>query len=158
MGKTIYSNLKTVKDLLAFAGQPVEQVRNIFDASWVAATICGVERKHFEMGLKTRKETIEALWERVGGDWMAAGMPSHRKSDPMKGEPGWARARYEVLIEQKRTCQICGATPAIRPVEVDHIVPRHLAPDRTLDKTNLRVLCEMCNGGRGGRPHHDDQT
>jgi hypothetical protein len=62
----------------------------------------------------------------------------------------WRRLRMEVLIEQGRRCQCCGATPNDGVVmHVDHIKPRRLFPDLALEKSNLQVLCEVCNHGKG---------
>lgn len=62
----------------------------------------------------------------------------------------WRRLRMEVLIEQGRRCQCCGATPDNGVVmHVDHIKPRRLFPELALEKSNLQVLCEVCNHGKG---------
>lgn len=62
----------------------------------------------------------------------------------------WRRLRMEVLIEQGRRCQCCGATPDNGAVmNVDHIKPRKLFPELALDKSNLQVLCDVCNHGKG---------
>jgi len=36
-----------------------------------------------------------------------------------------------------------------KKLHVDHIKPRHLFPDLELVKSNLQVLCEDCNLGKG---------
>lgn len=62
----------------------------------------------------------------------------------------WRRLRMEVLIEQGRRCQCCGATPSDGAVmHVDHIKPRRLFPELALEKSNLQVLCGACNHGKG---------
>jgi 5-methylcytosine-specific restriction endonuclease McrA len=64
----------------------------------------------------------------------------------------WKRLRYEVLCEQKSTCQICGASPRDGSVmQVDHFYPISSHPQLALEKSNLRVLCASCNWGKGGR-------
>jgi hypothetical protein len=62
----------------------------------------------------------------------------------------WRRLRMEVLIEQGRRCQCCGATPDNGvAMHVDHIKPRRRFPELALEKSNLQVLCEVCNHGKG---------
>lgn len=63
----------------------------------------------------------------------------------------WRRLRMEVLKERGRRCECCGATPADGKtvVHVDHIKSRRNHPELALDKSNLQVLCEVCNHGKG---------
>lgn len=62
----------------------------------------------------------------------------------------WRRVRMQALKKYGSRCQCCGATPAdgLR-MNVDHIKPRKLFPQLALDVTNLQVLCEVCNHGKG---------
>ena len=62
----------------------------------------------------------------------------------------WRKVRMVVLKRDGARCRACGATPAdgIR-VNVDHIKPRRRFPGLALDETNLQVLCEDCNHGKG---------
>lgn len=63
----------------------------------------------------------------------------------------WRRLRMEVLRERGARCECCGATPADGKtvINVDHIKPRLRYPELALDKTNLQVLCDVCNHGKG---------
>lgn len=68
----------------------------------------------------------------------------------------WRTLRMEVLKERGRRCECCGATPsdtdmAGNPVKicVDHIKPLSRYWHLRLDKTNLQVLCDECNQGKG---------
>lgn len=71
-------------------------------------------------------------------------------TDAFLSSYAWRRLRMEVLIEQGRRCQCCGATPDNGVVmHVDHIKPRRLFPELALEKSNLQVLCEVCNHGKG---------
>lgn len=71
--------------------------------------------------------------------------------------PEWQRVRYEVLAENNGLCRLCGRNPITHGValHVDHIVPRSKNKERELDKTNLQVLCEDCNLGKGNRDEID---
>ncbi len=70
--------------------------------------------------------------------------------DPFLASYEWRRVRMEVLKEQGPRCACCGASPkdGVR-VHVDHIKPRKTHPELRLEKSNLQVLCEVCNHGKG---------
>lgn len=62
----------------------------------------------------------------------------------------WKTLRYKVLKKYGAKCMLCG-----RGVEdgvkifVDHIKPRALFPELELEESNLQVLCNDCNMGKG---------
>lgn len=68
----------------------------------------------------------------------------------------WRTLRMEVLKEQGRICQCCGAAPSDKNqnggrvrIQVDHIKPLSRYWHLRLDKSNLQVLCGECNQGKG---------
>ena len=68
----------------------------------------------------------------------------------------WRTLRYEVLKEQGRVCSCCGArhgdtNEGGQPVKivVDHIRPLSKYWDLRLTRSNLAVLCDSCNMGKG---------
>jgi hypothetical protein len=62
----------------------------------------------------------------------------------------WRKLRLIVIKENGAQCQCCGASPSTGAViNVDHIKPRKTHPHLALDKTNLQVLCDACNHGKG---------
>ena len=62
----------------------------------------------------------------------------------------WRSLRMRVLKHFGARCQCCGATAKDGVmIHVDHIKPRRLFPDLALEETNLQVLCEACNHGKG---------
>lgn len=69
----------------------------------------------------------------------------------------WRTLRYEALRRHGAACQCCGATAITsgRPMHVDHIKPRSKFPHLELSLSNLQVLCEDCNMGKGGRDQTD---
>lgn len=69
----------------------------------------------------------------------------------------WRSLRYEALKVHGAKCQCCGGTPAStgKPMHVDHIKPRSKFPELELTLSNLQVLCEDCNMGKGGRDQTD---
>lgn len=55
----------------------------------------------------------------------------------------WPHVRAEHL-KQHPACALCGGK---NKLEVHHIVPFHVNPDRELDPNNLITLCESKKGG-----------
>jgi diadenosine tetraphosphate (Ap4A) HIT family hydrolase/5-methylcytosine-specific restriction endonuclease McrA len=53
------------------------------------------------------------------------------------------RLKYQVLANAKKRCLLCGTPDHIKPLEVDHIVPRNRGG--TDDMSNLQALCYSCN-------------
>lgn len=68
----------------------------------------------------------------------------------------WKRLRYDFIKDQKRRCQCCGATAeGGAKIVVDHIKPIRRFWSARLDKTNLQLLCDDCNMGKGSRDETD---
>jgi 5-methylcytosine-specific restriction endonuclease McrA len=62
----------------------------------------------------------------------------------------WRRLRMQALLKYGSKCMCCGATPDKGFVmHVDHIKPRKLFPALSLELSNLQILCEACNHGKG---------
>jgi len=71
----------------------------------------------------------------------------------------WRTLRYKVLKHYGRRCMCCGATPEDgAAIHVDHIKPRKFYPELELDASNLQVLCEECNFGKGAWDETDWRT
>ena len=61
----------------------------------------------------------------------------------------WLRARYAAFDLHGNRCLCCGrGVPDGVVLHVDHIKPRVLRPDLSLDLNNLQILCELCNLGK----------
>lgn len=57
----------------------------------------------------------------------------------------WREMRLAVLTAN-RACKLCGASPLTGAVlHIDHIKPRSLWPELSLEMSNLQVLCSVCN-------------
>lgn len=60
-----------------------------------------------------------------------------------------ARLRFEVLVRDRSTCRLCGASPLKDPsvtLHIDHIIPWSKGGDTTME--NLQTLCSKCNLGK----------
>lgn len=60
----------------------------------------------------------------------------------------WRVLRMKAIKKYGRTCMCCGATNIV--IHVDHIKPRSKYPELELELSNLQILCEDCNMGKGG--------
>lgn len=63
----------------------------------------------------------------------------------------WRRLRMVVIAKRGARCECCGASPrdGKTVINIDHIKPRKLFPELVLDESNLQVLCDACNHGKG---------
>ncbi len=62
----------------------------------------------------------------------------------------WRSLRMRVLVRLGARCQCCGHTAKDGvKLHIDHIKPRRTHPELALDESNLQVLCEVCNHGKG---------
>lgn len=68
----------------------------------------------------------------------------------------WRTLRMEVLKTFGHRCQACGSTPKDTAMDgspvkivVDHIKPLSQFWNLRLDRSNLQVLCDECNMGKG---------
>jgi 5-methylcytosine-specific restriction enzyme A len=64
---------------------------------------------------------------------LLASKPAHERSD------GWPAVRRAHILKESR-CMACGG---VTHLEVHHLWPFHLYPERELDPTNLITLCEQ---------------
>lgn len=72
------------------------------------------------------------------------------KSDEFLKSYAWRKLRLVILERYGRKCQCCGATPESGAIiHVDHIKPRKFFPELALEESNLQVLCNECNHGKG---------
>lgn len=62
----------------------------------------------------------------------------------------WRRARMAALEKYSGRCMCCGAESGNGVYMcVDHIKPRKTHPELALDISNLQILCNVCNHGKG---------
>lgn len=65
------------------------------------------------------------------------------------------RLRFEIFKRDNFRCKYCGASPADRPLHVDHVVP--IAGNGTDDPENLVTSCGPCNLGKAAVPLEQKQ-
>lgn len=67
----------------------------------------------------------------------------------------WKRLSYDIKLERGRKCECCGAkAPDVRII-TDHIKPLRKYWSLRLVRSNLQVLCDDCNMGKGSRDETD---
>lgn len=92
-----------------------------------------------------RKPTVFAKKKSKAGRRLAL----LQSGDEFYSSQAWREVRYFVLKRDGRRCVCCGATPDnFVQMHVDHIKPRSLRPDLSLDPNNLQILCLDCNLGK----------
>ena len=67
----------------------------------------------------------------------------------------WKEVRYEVLVKFGARCMLCGATAKDTKIHVDHIKPISKFWELRLQMSNLQVLCQSCNMGKGNHSADD---
>lgn len=72
--------------------------------------------------------------------------------------PQWRAVRFDVLKDAGGRCVLCGSGGSGVILHVDHIKPRSLRPDLSLEPKNLQCLCEDCNLGKSNRDDTDWRT
>jgi hypothetical protein len=64
----------------------------------------------------------------------------------------WRQVRWSVISRADGKCSVCGRSKKDGIViHVDHIKPRSKYPELELDPSNLQLLCEDCNLGKGAK-------
>ena len=74
------------------------------------------------------------------------------KSDAFLDTFEWRKVRMEAILKYGKRCQCCGDVPLPSndvKINVDHVIPRKVDPSLALELSNLQVLCNVCNHGKG---------
>lgn len=65
----------------------------------------------------------------------------------------WQELRFRFLKVTPQVCVLCGAKGPLMggnaELHVDHIKPRSIYPELSLEFSNLQMLCKPCNFGKG---------
>lgn len=82
--------------------------------------------------------------------------PKTKKTDEFYQSFEWKEVRYKVLVKYGPICMLCGWSKADgAKICVDHIKPIRKYPHLKLEISNLQILCDSCNRGKGYK-HEDD--
>lgn len=102
-----------------------------------------------EIAAMIRRPKIE---EPAGATWAGYIAP---KGEFLRSDE-WKAMRRRVIEHYGPTCMSCGHAPSKRSrPNVDHIKPRKLFPELSLEFENLQVLCGRCNKDKGNRHMFD---
>ncbi len=88
--------------------------------------------------------------------WCGIGVSKARyewiNSNAFLASQEWIELRYQVLRSSDGRCCLCGSGAADGArLNVDHVKPRRSHPSLALSRSNLQVLCNLCNRGKGNR-------
>ena len=102
------------------------------------------EKKHLTpKNLATREVTVRRIP-------IGAPHPDYVRDDGFYNTRAWREVRMVALKAAGGRCACCGASAKDGArLHVDHIKPRYKRPDLSLVASNLQVLCEDCNFGKG---------
>jgi 5-methylcytosine-specific restriction endonuclease McrA len=64
------------------------------------------------------------------------------EAEKLRKSPAYINWRTTVFIRDGKKCVFCGSK---KDIEADHIKPRYLFPELTLELTNGRTLCHDCH-------------
>lgn len=110
-------------------------------------------------GFSQRNAWLWLLEESEGFIQQTTNQKTARKAilDNFCSRPEWRKLRFEALRESNGACCLCGRSNREHGVvlHVDHIKPKSLYPELALTLSNLQVLCEDCNMGKGNRDETD---
>lgn len=95
----------------------------------------------------------EAHKDKLRGHWFGPRKPQVKRLtkaefDAFYRTKEWRQLRFKALLKYGRACMCCNATN--KPLHVDHVKPRSKYPELELELSNLQILCEDCNMGKGG--------
>lgn len=77
-------------------------------------------------------------------------LPNKKTNEDFYNSKAWRSIRYMAFKQYGKHCMCCGATAQSGVVmHVDHIKPRSKFPELALTLSNLQILCEDCNIGKG---------
>lgn len=102
----------------------------------------------------SKKDCYRWIAQRCGHDLTVKTKAKHSKHtlpSTFFSSLQWRKLRYEVIRDSNGCCSSCGRNHRDHAIvlHVDHIKPRSLYPELALRKSNLQILCEDCNIGKG---------
>ena len=144
------SGMNVRKYAISILGDEFKKCSNIELATSLIAGGYVVTPKFDSLTKKRAQRLLNNLYKRKHKT-VKTKKPSSPKSKAFLASWEWRTLRYEVIKEFGRRCMCCGATPddGRTVIHVDHIKPRYKYPELALVKSNLQILCGVCNQGKG---------
>lgn len=172
--------IKKLRGFLGGQGIKVRRIKSVDEYIHVAAAVFALPPvgSAVELGEMIAKLTVDERRERagkniplLGPDVSAIGRRKGISSQPQNrrviavndgklkdfyDSPEWRRLSYDVKKERGRRCECCGSTPehGVRII-TDHIKPIRKHWHLRLERSNLQILCDDCNLGKGSRDETD---
>lgn len=112
--------------------------------------------------IRLNKTPIPEILRARAAEWVNAIMTKlARGEEPTKAEIGRYRhadVKSALVAETHGKCAYCESKLRhIAHGDIEHIVPKSRAPERTFDWINLTLACDLCNENKGTHPgNHDD--
>lgn len=97
--------------------------------------------------MRSEIEQLRAQVRSLGASPVASRKVIDKTNWGFYGTDAWRKLRYWVIKTRGRKCEACGTTKGA--IHVDHIKPRSRYPELSLVESNLQILCENCNMGKG---------
>lgn len=154
---TAWLSNKCIAALSRKAEHITKQEMDATSSSWIARLLvfCVPHRRaaHSAAVAKRSKEIFATLIERHISSALAL------TASDFLSNPTWRELRHEIIRRDGRVCQEVGCGLRITGVDlqIDHIKPRSVFPELSLDPSNLRVLCRDCNFRKGARFRPEEQ-
>lgn len=99
---------------------------------------------------KKRRDRALAKLQSQGMTKLPKRSPEYTDGDKFYSSREWKELRYLALKTYGPKCQCCGATPQTGAImQVDHIQPRWTHPELQFELSNMQILCDACNSGKG---------
>lgn len=91
----------------------------------------------------------DAIWRDGLLDLIASGRPT---ADYLRNKYGHENVKAALKVETASKCAYCESKPLhVTYGDVEHIVAKSRAPERTFDWDNLTLACDVCNTKKGSR-------
>jgi 5-methylcytosine-specific restriction endonuclease McrA len=122
------------------------RTESAFESQWIKAGNPQSKRRNAKLRAPaaTRHPPVKSASK------LGAPHPDYVRNDGFYESREWRQVRYAALKACGAKCLCCGASAADGArLHVDHIKPRYTHTHLSLELSNLQVLCEDCNVGKG---------
>jgi hypothetical protein len=117
-------------------GKTRSECKNCGKIRWVYPSDIKLGRGNF-----CSKLCAATQWKGEKSAWWKGGLTA--KADQLRKSPEYIAWRTSVFLRDNKACVWCGYKGP--DIEADHIKPRYLFPELTLELSNGRTLCKDCH-------------